>query len=1303
MPTGLKKAHIGNINIQPNHTSLSNETLVGITDAIAVDGKIVSSKFKNTIGGNIAPLKSKLNNSLSSIPFINLPDELPDNGTNNKIHLSTNIDLNAILSKIGIYNLRPEILSLIDFKPIYNGTTKNFNDVGEFINIVIAGRKIRFENIRNLFDSLFQIEDARKSIELIGEEYISHIEDAEEQISLLTSLVQVVASIKNVLNIRIADNVADRISDGEDITVKSYRDILIDYYQFTDGGYNNFSNTKILGQFLSDIKDTLKQYSPLLFGGDQSSSNSQNKMSPGFGFGQPTDNDVFLNNLFAAGESSTQLVSRNADRTFGKYQTRNLDITNGEFLFQIRLFEDQSIPLVGPQYFKFLELLPSSLDDRILLMTITLSKELRISKGLSNKNVDKILTDVGASANTDPFDFIIGIPGESITDLPNADESLCSLLRYERSGKVILPFETDYVEDQSKRTYIPGTADIADYVLTANEPFNLSHFKQFRDKLNKRGKDCILAVRKLLDVGSSISKLSSTKLYNEIIADIAEIANKAAGGLPRNNTRPFEPLSNRWVELGLFRLADTNENVKHLIFQLIIVLGLIGKSSLTNQAASIDDFYRVLGTEIKTWGDLPALRLSTALSSDLISFLESRNAPTTLSQIFNKPTSDVLSGYTVQYFIAQAIANEIKQNAPKILPVVNSGIIEYNNFIATLVSNSVIELLFKVVDFASSLHSRSDDYLHSNKTKLSRIAPTSILAFSFELYLSIFNTFFGFVGESIYSKSYNDNDNNILMSFEFAKFRHTVQSLIYGFYPPAVQTDRGLFADGNETINKMISLRSKFIIEERIVKEIIERLDKTIENVDIVYDNALEFISSNKSKLNDIIDSVDGKEKISLLSEGQIRLFRNAINEFKKGSGLTILNKKETVINPDYYGHTARENSRRARVAPPVRIVDKQFPIFVDSTVLSTDELKLIYDKLGENKYRSGAADNLKIMSVGIPTGFIDKMNNLISLGDVRTSRINNKERDVISINVYRKSIDFEDLVFKPISYIFELSRFVSKSTINQAGTSQRSDSRPAQQGITYTIDYSKGEKADLTYLRAFLEDEKYSFLSDERKKQLLNNHLESYILEEYIKLLTGISTSELDYYISENIMLGEVVDSDVEKFKDLLLLYIRGLTGQSLTLEQLKASSPQITQLLNKIDDFKNKNGFVEQIQPPQLNGVSKSAAIALTEDLFNFIKIFNPNSFIVGGKTQARKMMSPKIFDRIFNIAIDPDDFLIDVDKTNETTAGKKMYKSLLTKGLIIPDRKNKGYKIKERDVKKNIFTEQYFINISVINALS
>jgi hypothetical protein len=200
---------------------------------------------------------------------------------------------------------------------------------------------------------------------------------------------------------------------------------------------------------------------------------------------------------------------------------------------------------------------------------------------------------------------------------------------------------------------------------------------------------------------------------------------------------------------------------------------------------------------------------------------------------------------------------------------------------------------------------------------------------------------------------------------------------------------------------------------------------------------------------------------------------------------------------------------------------------------------------------------------------------------------------------------------------------------------------------------------------------------------------------------LVGISPDENDFLVNEELFEGMIDPDSKSKFNDLILTYVKGVTQQPITLEQLKQSSPQINALLEKIETLSLNSSFAEQVNPPILPGVSLDKRIELTEDIINFVKLFSPKSLLTGGKTHALRITSPKTFERIYNIAVDPDDFEIDFDKTLETVSGKAMYVVLEQKGMLIKSKDGK-IKIKERNKNNTISLDQFFVNVSTVQSI-
>ncbi len=235
-----------------------------------------------------------------------------------------------------------------------------------------------------------------------------------------------------------------------------------------------------------------------------------------------------------------------------------------------------------------------------------------------------------------------------------------------------------------------------------------------------------------------------------------------------------------------------------------------------------------------------------------------------------------------------------------------------------------------------------------------------------------------------------------------------------------------------------------------------------------------------------------------------------------------------------------------------------------------------------------------------------------------------------------------------------------------------------------------------LQTLDSFLTDFSYSFLTSDQKKKMLRNHVESHVLGLYIQMLTGISLNESRYLFNEQLSEGFVDEETKNKFKNIVTLYVQGIAGKPLTIDQLKSASPKIKSLLDKIDTFRLDTNFTEKIEPIVLPGVSRSASIEITEDIINFIKLYTPGSLLMGGKTQSQRITSPKVFERIFNLAVDPDDFEIDVSKTLETNAGTQMYAVITQQGLL-----QTPTKFKNLQPSKNIHFNQYFVTISTVGA--
>jgi hypothetical protein len=1303
--TGLKlKANVakfGNMNIQAIEAQQqedNNFVLVGKKVATQNGDAILNAK-------KVVPNQNQFKLLNHALPFIKAKNiKLKGIKANNFVLKTINaLVFNPIKLK-GISEQRPEILALTDYSPYYDGDNGfELSDSGLFINTVISSRLLRFENISQLFETLDGTEDAKKIIDEIASNYLKEIDAARNDVEFMTQIAEKIRNSKRAFDIRkdsflVNANISNQIVNG-----KSYQDFLVDQYGFTEDGVSNFSNTKLFGQFLFDIRNTLRQYSPSLFGIDLA----------------PNANKFNKNLNFDLGEANNESPSRNSDMDFGKYFSKEIDITDGKFQFNIEFLSNINFSLVGVPFNQFLDLLPEDPEDRIKLLLTLLSKESMISSGLSDKTiVDIIENSFGGSDIGDPFDVIVGLPGEKITDPISGPNSLMSLLRYESSKRIVLPFESFYIRDESQKLYTPGISELIDPILQGEEQFTYPRFTAYQENFSKIIGDSLTVLEGLLSVNTNNKKLKQKHLYSDIVNDFIE-AGELLLSTQGQDENVITVYPGAWAEAALLKAAASDREIKQLLFQYILCLGLVGKpgrSQFGNN--SVTNFFHQLSySDIKTYGSLPAIGqnkdLSPSVSGVLSVFLSQleqaqdqnegnlpppvNNNPISATEIVNVPTTDSQAGYTALAFLAESIIDKIRDNTGN-FGATGDDVVQTDELFRHMLSTSDLIIFNRIIDFISSIEEKSGAkaYVY-DKTRFNRLNHSTMAAFAFEAYLAFVEKFFDGISEPSINPSNNAGAKILRFTIDFEKIKEFISNLKLSTKPVRKSSPK------NVAFNSTIAgLKGKLIREENVVLEIIERLRRTSERISAAYNDIVNFFDlngSNGGKFLKLLEGVGGKERVALINEGQFILARKALDDLEVGEGFTLgarqpKKNKSGMIQANFKSIKANYSGLKYAL-PLVDNKSQEYPAFLDRSIISPNETKLMKLLFSFPAFRKTRGENLKILSVGIPAGFSTHFQNEVGINEKRFDSINEKEKDVIQINVYRKNIEFEDIVFAPKHYLFEMSRFVSRASLNELEVIEGFNPEAlAALGITFMRDYSKRSKGNDVNLAGFLLSEEYKFLENSQKISLVFNHLSSYLLEIYVKLATGISLDETDYLVNQDLLEGRMDDDVRQQFQDLITVYVQGISGQPLTIDQLKSSSPEIKKLLDKIDTFSLDTNFTKQITPPILPGVSRSAAIEITEDLINFLKLYTPKSLLTGGKSQGQRITSPKIFERIFNLAVDPDDFEIDLEATLETKAGSRTYAAIAQRKLLETPKK-----LKQRPKNKNIQFEQFFVTISTV----
>lgn len=363
------------------------------------------------------------------------------------------------------------------------------------------------------------------------------------------------------------------------------------------------------------------------------------------------------------------------------------------------------------------------------------------------------------------------------------------------------------------------------------------------------------------------------------------------------------------------------------------------------------------------------------------------------------------------------------------------------------------------------------------------------------------------------------------------------------------------------------------------------------------------------------------------------------------------------------------------------------------------DTLQIMKDVFSRPEFSTSAASNKKIMSIGLPGGFTASLQSLINSksGISINSKRLDRQSDIIRINVHKKDLRNPGTIYKPISYLFELSRYPlrvgSQYTSSQSGytdiTSLFSDVK--------TRDYSTGGGVIETLDNAF-NSETYSFLQPVEKDELRKNHAFSFICEMYIKLLTGLDISETTFlYKPEKIeknLADKTVIVDTHNTLSSLLVNL-GQNASVTSKPQIKIFPSVVNSTASVGSPVIVSSGNPKKSTAPTLTSEKQMNSVTNSYSLLS--SITSQPSTISDPATLSERLVSPKRFDRVFHIFVDPDDFQIDNSSSKKSNINSNgvSQSSVLSQ---IQTLQNFSQIIANTPVKEtgDIVFEQYFITI-------
>lgn len=384
----------------------------------------------------------------------------------------------------GINKLRPEIIGLMDYEPVYLGNSTTLNNVGILMDVQYQARHLREQTFLQLMRGIQQ-SDQNQQLQNIQSDFATGFERINSSAAFYRNTIVALETAKNGFDLKTIPN---NLFDLQ--TFRTLNDFYETYMLFPRTTVERFSGTKIIMQLLFDMRSIAEGYSMNLL-----NLSDPDRQANGAAFTSPVSIDKTYNN-------------RNGfSFTYDTIRSFNYPVNASQNQF----------------FTRFNTSLPQAPDDRIKLLVNMISKELRVSRGLGREEVIADLRQKFGATTSDgsPFDNLIGGVGTNIFEPVTGPGSLASLtVLNDTGGSAVLPFETKYIDvNNTRKVYIPGSSFFIDSIV--NVPtltsFNLTPLRTYVENFVRTTDSVASVVANLFDYGETVSSLSPVELLKQML------------------------------------------------------------------------------------------------------------------------------------------------------------------------------------------------------------------------------------------------------------------------------------------------------------------------------------------------------------------------------------------------------------------------------------------------------------------------------------------------------------------------------------------------------------------------------------------------------------------------------------------------------------------------------------------------------------------------------------------------------------------------------------------------------------------
>ena len=1246
------------------------------------------------------------------------PPDIPASSTNDELVLQSPDSLSNVLREMSIATYRPEILGMLDFLPTVDNTGQP-TDVHTLMKLRETVHELKVENVEDTLEAL-EDGDIEGSYTSLKDSYIASTQETSQLLDTLSSVIRSTGLAKLSLDIKDNDSVLSAIAhqaltsqevgtDGIDQSDLSFKNIMINELDFSSEGYASFCNTKVLGQLFTDLRRAIVRHSYSLMSNDNPArGDDENSVKYNFDYLAPhhrfkfriwkvgknfdaTNYDDYLEFLGSLPTSTSDKV-----RLLIVSISRELVVSSGMgFLAKKTLGERfnvmesplrSSIGHVGKNVLSPTK--PAgSLSDYLVIDDTTgnqiLPFETRSFRDTKNRVflpggsvfIDTALEGEGSKMfNVDSFD-VFAKEFNKVTD--DVEELIADLLNLEDENKELhasniykdmLQGFLDSVEGtKNARQLNQEQAAVIALLKLCNTNPQLKHLV-FKFVLEIR--DILVSVTK--QESEQLAKKSALVAEKETIAaQKINLQMMADQYLTAGGSHPSSPAYVAYHSL-LSQIRGLDSQTAQIDAQISspdinIASASPSTTSLTSGTSFSTMTNMIMRTPSTTVSSLRS-KIGKGTSSKQLMLKASPNPLTTTAQsiisIVAETMQEVsissLKGYSSYRYNLQSLYSTLRsmssttrrsknlllcmaetamtlQKSAGALATRDGGEERYtSNGLTNWHSWSGDSLLLLIFESYCSLAS---DYCSSSIVRLSRdrvqlVIDTSVnegldeaLGDILELSKEDSTSFKDEMAQDRSSgvKSQTTKSNELLAQKGALSLGAAIRS-----YDDSKDTD-ALFADLSSNLeafeNDLDFIRKSLAV----IQAIGTNLETSAAQMKSFFDMN-DSSSDIKKTLISLSTTPKGRRILSTITPQQLALYRYLSNQLSAPSSTSSYLPERFM------------KSEQASNAVDVVLRDAAFG--------------------------GVQANNIRVLAAGIPNGMISALMNPPYVMGSKESSETGAQENLVKINVYKRDLEFGDIIFKPRSFIFDTSLFIMSNAFSDINTTRDNFSTVAATKTRYTQVLPDGIQNSVTG-QDLIEEERYGSIGGTTAATMLSNHLVDWAMKEYYRTNFGVDIHEANF-------TGDETTNELLIDPDGLSALMLAETDES-TLTWITTGDVPIADLTGHVS-LENSNyvqvadiNDAKQFLVPSVSNVISSGEeleeeLELpelsAEQLDNFRMLCKSTLF--GPGVMKRNIMSPRMFDRVFMLPIDPDDFAIDIEATLETELGKEKYTSKTLKTI-------------------------------------